>query len=135
MFGLKDSSGTDKAQNREGEGKLCKPKSYVLCGMGGIGKTEIAIEYLYSRRSQFDDVFWIYADAKRKLAAQFSTIAKELRIEAASDGMDEESARDVVHEWLAAPTSYGSKNGKSEKVKATWLIIFDNADEPDTLYD
>jgi hypothetical protein len=113
----------------------CIPKSYVLSGLGGIGKTSIAIEYVYSRRNQFDAIFWIYADTTRKLATQFVTLAKELVKQTAPEGMDEVSARELVRAWLAAPIGYRTKNGSLDKVVATWLMVFDNADDPDVLYD
>ena len=42
-------------------------KQVVLCGLGGLGKTSIAIEFAFSRRRKFDAVFWIRADAIAKL--------------------------------------------------------------------
>lgn len=42
-------------------------KHVVLCGMGGLGKTSIAIEFTFSRRDKFDTVFWIRADEPAKL--------------------------------------------------------------------
>lgn len=135
-FALKLTSDSSERQVCGGEDSPCKPKSFVLCGMGGIGKTETAIEYLYLRRDHFDAVFWIYADTTRKLAAQFATIAKELGQETASDGMDEVTAREVVKGWLAAPVGYCMISGKYKKVDdPNWLVVFDNADDPDILYD
>lgn len=32
-------------------------RSVVVCGMGGIGKTEITAEYVFSRKDKFDAVF------------------------------------------------------------------------------
>jgi hypothetical protein len=42
-------------------------KHAVLCGLGGLGKTSIAIEFVFSRREKFDAVFWIRADEPSKL--------------------------------------------------------------------
>jgi len=42
-------------------------KHLVLCGMGGIGKTSIAVEYAFSRRDHFDAIFWVRADETAKL--------------------------------------------------------------------
>lgn len=39
----------------------------VLCGIGGIGKTSIAIEYVFSRKTKFDAIFWIRSDEALKL--------------------------------------------------------------------
>lgn len=42
-------------------------KHVVICGIGGIGKTSIAIEYAFSRRDKFDAIFWIRADEAAKI--------------------------------------------------------------------
>lgn len=42
-------------------------KYVVLCGMGGLGKTSIAMEFAFRRRDKFDAVFWIRADEVSKL--------------------------------------------------------------------
>lgn len=44
-------------------------------------------------------------------------------------------AREMVKAWRVDPAGYRAKNGKIEKVDARWLMIFDNADKPDVLYD
>lgn len=135
-FGLKGgTSDSGEAQLHDREDESCRPKVYVLCGMGGIGKTETAIQYLYSRRDKFDAVCWIYADTAQKLGAQFVDLAKELRKGTASESIDEVSAREVVKAWLAAPVGYRVEKGKASQVDAKWLIVFDNADSPETLYD
>jgi hypothetical protein len=47
----------------------------VLCGMAGLGKTEIAIQFAFSRRDAFDAVFWIRADETAKIeAGEFSPV-------------------------------------------------------------
>lgn len=55
---------TDKARFDSRPGNQ---KHVVLCGMGGIGKTSIAMEYAFSRKRLFDAIFWIRADETAKL--------------------------------------------------------------------
>lgn len=43
------------------------PRHVAICGIGGVGKTSIAIEYAFSRRDMFDAIFWIRADEPAKL--------------------------------------------------------------------
>lgn len=43
----------------------------VLCGPGGIGKTEVAIEYVHQHSDKFDVVFWLQADDLSKLRQDF----------------------------------------------------------------
>ncbi|KAL9097860.1 MAG: hypothetical protein Q9165_000186 [Trypethelium subeluteriae] len=111
------------------------PRSFVLCGMGGIGKTEVAIEYLFSRRHKFDAVFWIYADTSQKLAAQFSAIASELGLKVTDAKLDEITAREVVKKWLSDPVGHYLHEDSAKSTRFNWLLVFDNADDPDIMYD
>ncbi|KAF5969746.1 tetratricopeptide repeat domain-containing protein [Fusarium bulbicola] len=101
-----------------------------------IGKTETASEYLYSRLQKFNVVIWVYSDTERKLGPQFVTLAKELGGDAISDTIDEVSAREFVNGWLADPVGHRVERGRSIKVDdIKWLMVFDNADDPELLYD
>lgn len=111
------------------------PSVFILCGMAGIGKTEIATEYVYLRMSQFDATIWIYADTLEKLSTQFLTIAKELRPGTDMENMDVAEAREIVKAWLSTLTGHRLPNGDLSNSKAAWLIVFDNADNPEILYD
>jgi hypothetical protein len=45
--------------------------SYVLYGLGGIGKTQIALEYTYRHRTEFDIIYWLRADDYDILLASY----------------------------------------------------------------
>ena len=44
---------------------------YVLHGLGGIGKTQIALEYSYRHRNKFDIVYWLRADNYNTLLTSY----------------------------------------------------------------
>src|SRR5271169_7021220 len=44
------------------EASLIMTSSYVLYGLGGVGKTQIAIEYSYRHEADFDMIYWLRAD-------------------------------------------------------------------------
>lgn len=48
-------------------GEPQSPRHVAICGIGGVGKTSIAIEYAFSRQDMFDAIFWIRADEPAKL--------------------------------------------------------------------
>ena len=107
----------------------------ALCGRGGIRKTELAIQYVSSRQNKFDAIFWIYSDIIRKLATAFNEIAQELGLTSKSNS-NEVAAREAVKEWLSNPFGFLDKDTLSDDiVDAKWLLIFDNADDPDIIYD
>ena len=42
-------------------------RTFAICGPGGMGKTQAAAEFVYSRQDKFDAIFWIHADSALKL--------------------------------------------------------------------
>lgn len=43
------------------------PGQAIVHGMPGIGKSEVALEFIYRRRNEYDAVFWIQADNVSKM--------------------------------------------------------------------
>lgn len=93
----------------------------TICGMGGIGKTEIALQYAHTRKSMFRAVFWIYAGSEIRLGLSFSRIALNLGLLSDHEAGDVMACQHVVLKWLSSTSE-------------PWLLIFDNADEPKILY-
>ena len=76
--------------------------SIALYGMGGVGKTQIALHYANNSRDSFDAILWISADNSIKMAQSFLEVAQ--RLELMSDGkesQDSAAARSKVKTWLA----------------------------------
>jgi tetratricopeptide (TPR) repeat protein len=91
------------------------PLVQVLYGLGGSGKTAIALELACERRTRGERVWWV--DAR-----QSSTLEAGLRAVARQAGAAEEELRagdtaDVLWSYLAR---YGRP----------WLLVVDNADDP-----
>ena len=105
-------------------------RSFALCGLGGMGKTEIAVEYAYSRKDKFEAIFWLGADDAQILASNFAQIAQRLGLE--DDSSDFAASRDVAMGWLSQPLRKTSESDEPGNV-VNWLIIFDNVDNFDVL--
>lgn len=56
-----------------------------ICGEGGVGKTEIAAEFVYRFRSDYDFIGWLDASCPAALPQQLAQIAQFLEVEAAAD--------------------------------------------------
>jgi tetratricopeptide (TPR) repeat protein len=95
--------------------QLLDRRRAALSGLGGVGKTQSAIEYAVGHREDYPDgVFWVNAETTSGLTGGFVEIAKTLRLAAAASS-DQEHVVQAVLEWL---------NGTDD-----WLLIFDNVDD------
>ncbi|KAF4539975.1 Tetratricopeptide repeat domain-containing protein [Lasiodiplodia theobromae] len=109
---------------------------FALVGPGGMGKTQIATEFVHLRKDRFDAIFWVYADQSMKVSDGFSKIALELGLvsEDSADAKDPVVVRENVKGWMSNPVkSYEASETSIEK--ASWLLVFDNADDADIIGD
>ncbi|KAJ5799666.1 uncharacterized protein N7518_001734 [Penicillium psychrosexuale] len=114
-----------------------------ISGLGGIGKTQTAIEYAWSRRKFFDAVFVVQADGAANLSDNFAGIASKLGIldpmeksEKSREETDLIVSRSKAMKWLSAPkfaptTSDDNRTGR----EIPWLLIFDNVEDASLLRD
>lgn len=111
---------------------------FAICGLGGMGKTEIAREFCRRHKTTFDAVFWVVADEAAKLDHQYQKISLALGLEEPSECKSQAVSRELVKRWLADPQRSAPGNASTapeEQLAATWLLIFDNADDPNILAD
>jgi tetratricopeptide (TPR) repeat protein len=100
-----------------------EPLPQALQGLGGVGKTAIAIEHAYRRRSDYDLVWWIPADQLPLVRASLAGLANRLGLQAgATTGIDGAAAAALDALRRGDPYS-------------RWLLIFDNADQPEDILD
>lgn len=114
------------------------PRTFAICGAGGMGKTQLAAEYVHSRKDRFDAIFWLNADKTAKLAEGFGKIATQLGLitnDASPDARDPVIIREKVKGWFANPLKTEPTENSDSKDIASWLVVFDNADDTDQLED
>lgn len=89
-------------------------QSWAVSGLGGIGKTQIALEYVYRYRQDYRFVFWSSAATQESLLADLMTIAERLHLPMRKEA-DQQQIIAAVRHWFA------SHEG--------WLWVLDNADD------
>jgi NB-ARC domain len=91
----------------------------VLGGMGGIGKTQLAIAYAKRHCSSYESVFWLNAVLEANLKISLRSIAEQVMEAQEYERAKEEQILFRVRRWLSDPAN------------TRWLLIFDNYDAPD----
>ncbi|KAI5460666.1 hypothetical protein BGZ63DRAFT_488681 [Mariannaea sp. PMI_226] len=94
----------------------------AVCGLGGIGKTQVALAYVYWLRETLPNVsiFWVQANSAERFYQAYTNIAKEFNI----PGHDDPKANllSLVKIWL------------ENRYRSRWLMVIDNADDTELFF-
>lgn len=75
-------------------------RCFSIWGMGGVGKSSIALVYANRNISHFAAIFWIRAETEASLKQSFLDLCLSLEIEGVSRASPPDEVRDSFHTWL-----------------------------------
>jgi hypothetical protein len=101
-------------------------RTVVLHGLGGIGKTQLAVAYAKRHKDSYSAILWLNIKDEDSLKQSFAKVAKHiLREHPSASGLssidnkaDLDEVIDAVKSWLSLPNN------------TRWLMIYDNYDNP-----
>jgi hypothetical protein len=88
----------------------------AIAGLGGVGKTSLAVEYAYRQQAAFEVVWWLRAEEPATLISDFTALAGALDLPEQTQ-TDPALVVAALHRWLA-------DHGR-------WLLVFDNVTRPE----
>lgn len=91
----------------------------AITGLGGVGKSKSATEYAYRHAEAYDLIWWVPAETDETLTASYLDLAQRLHL-LVKTGAEQAIFVNVVRDWL-------------KNTDRRWLIIFDNAEDPERL--
>jgi hypothetical protein len=100
------------------------PRALAIHGLGGCGKTQLALKYIEDHRSEYRTILWIDAKDETTTLSSFErcTYDLQLRLESGrtqSSKLGDHPAIRAVFHWLES----------QDEIEEEWLLIFDNADD------
>ncbi|HVS41319.1 MAG TPA: FxSxx-COOH system tetratricopeptide repeat protein [Candidatus Dormibacteraeota bacterium] len=90
----------------------------AITGLGGAGKTQVAIEYAHRHRHRYRVIWWLRAETPETLLEDLAALAIPLGLAVPTDAPPAEVATTVRRELENTPG---------------WLLVFDNADSIDVI--
>jgi tetratricopeptide (TPR) repeat protein len=96
-----------------------------LTGLGGVGKTQLALEYVHRFKADYDVIWWMNCGQSQYVDAALTDLGKKMR-EVFNAGLPEEgSVTEVARQVLELLSD--------EQTAQRRLLVYDNADDIETV--
>lgn len=101
----------------------------VLHGLGGIGKTQLAVEYINRHKGRHTAIFWFNANDENSLKSSFRDVAQQILDEHESNpttkALNTVDLDGNLDQVVAAVKAWLKLRGNTQ-----WLVVYDNYDNP-----
>jgi NB-ARC domain len=122
-FVAREEELTEIHLNLSGDGSR---RTVILYGLGGIGKTQLAVAYAKRHKDNYSAIFWLNIKDEDSLKQGFAMVARQIlreypsasRLSSLDMTGDLDEVIDAVKAWLSLP--YNTR----------WLMVYDNYDNP-----
>jgi hypothetical protein len=97
-------------------GKTSSPGvvTQALTGLGGSGKTQLALEYVYRYQTEYQGVFWVQAETREQVLGDAAQLAALLTLPERNE-QEQDRVVAAVRHWL--------------ENQPGWLLVLDNLEE------
>ena len=112
--------------NEAFQGNGSQRKVVILHGLGGIGKTQLAVAFMKEQKDTYSAIFWLNGKNEDTLKKSFAGMCERLHSEypfstvlnTAIQGENVDQMIATIKQWL------------SMKNNPRWMLVFDNVDNP-----
>ncbi|PFR04433.1 hypothetical protein COK31_11235 [Bacillus cereus] len=90
----------------------------AISGLGGVGKTQLALEFCYQKKEEYDVIYWINAENISSIIGSYEELASILKLPI-KDKQNNSITLETIKQWM--------------QTNSNWLIIFDNLTDEEIL--
>jgi hypothetical protein len=76
-------------------------KSLAIVGLGGVGKTQLAVEFVWKHADEFEAVLWLQADSPQKIEQGFVQFARKLGLSDQTDTQEDSQIARKAVDWFS----------------------------------
>ena len=101
------------------DGEKSAALTQAIHGLGGVGKTQLAVEYAYRYANNYSLIWWVRSETPESLNADWEALARRMNLVSQEDQLEQSQVIEIVRGALEQRTE--------------WLLVFDNAPDPNAI--